>query len=132
MRFDCHAVAQAVRERRARARRRHGYTRRVVSALNPTQAKDLVDDEGRPYFLWDVDMTLRAFRDALTQGDPEGRAYLLGKLMRQAKPDDVFQFVSRADLEAAWPKLERHLGTTRSMWRWLLDRWSESDRRDDR
>jgi hypothetical protein len=46
--------------------------------------------------------------------------------MRQAKPDDVFQFVRLAEIVALWPKLERYLGRTRPMWRWLLDRWSGS------
>lgn len=75
-------------------------------------------------------MTLEAFRDALGGGDAEARAYLLGKLMRQAKPDDVFQFATRAELEAEWPALERHLGTSRLMWRWLLDQWRALDRGD--
>jgi hypothetical protein len=88
----------------------------------------MVDSRGRPYFLWDVDLTLDEFVRDLRGADDEVRAYLLAKLMRQAKPDDVFSFVRRADIEALWPRLEGFLGKSRSMWRWLLDRWGEAER----
>ena len=37
-------------------------------------------------------MTLEEFQEGLRNADPDVRAYLVGKLMRQAKPDDVFEF----------------------------------------
>jgi hypothetical protein len=98
--------------------------------LFPTPPDRLCDAQGRPYFLWDSDMTLDAFRAALADPDPEVRAAYLGKLMRQAKPDDVFQFVRLDDIVAAWPRLERDLGRERAMWRYLLDRWQEVRRAD--
>lgn len=65
-----------------------------MHVLNPTPRERLVDDQGRPYFLWDTDMTLDRLEELLRSGDRETRAYLVGKRMRQAKPDDVFPFVS--------------------------------------
>ncbi|MCA8975127.1 MAG: hypothetical protein KDC98_10415 [Planctomycetes bacterium] len=62
--------------------------------LFPTPPDKLVDAAGRPYFLWDSDMTLADFRQRLREEDREGRAYFVGKLMRQARPDDVFSFVT--------------------------------------
>lgn len=94
-----------------------------MSLLNPTRAEHLVDPAGRPYFLWDVDMTLEEFRARLNDADPDVRAYLVGKLMRQAKPDDVFQFVRLDDVVALWPRLSRHLGKSRSMWERVLEQW---------
>jgi hypothetical protein len=94
-----------------------------MAVLNPTPPERMVDATGRPYFLWDDDMTLDVFRDRLRGGDPELRAYLVGKLMRQAKPDDVFQFVRLAEIVELWPGLERYLGRSRPMWRWLIERW---------
>lgn len=96
--------------------------------LNPTPADKLLDAHGRPYFLWDCDLTLDRFQGALRDHEPTVRAYWIGKLMRQAKPDDVFQFVSRATIEEHWTLLERHLGRTRAFWTWLLDTWREQDR----
>lgn len=74
--------------------------------LNLTPATALVDRQGRPYFLWDLNMT--------------------GKLMRQAKPDDVFTFVKLATIRELWPLLERYLGDKRPFWTWLLERWSDA------
>jgi len=71
-------------------------------------------------------MTLVRFREILAEDDVEARAYLIGKLMRQAKPDDVFQFVTVSDIRADWPRIERYLGKTRPFWTWLLEQWPES------
>jgi hypothetical protein len=91
--------------------------------LSPTPWQHMVDQQGRPYFLWDSELTLEEFRSALRESAPEARAYLIGKLMRQAKPDDVFTFVSLQTIREHWPSLERYLGETRAFWTWLLDQW---------
>lgn len=96
-----------------------------MSALNPTPPERMVDAQGRPYFLWDVDMTLERFRELLRDPNPETRAYAIGKLMRQARPDDVFSFVSVAEIRENWERLEGYLGRTREFWRWLLTTWQE-------
>lgn len=92
--------------------------------LAPTPADRLTDAVGRPYFLWDDEMTIDAFRDKLRDPDADVRAYFIGKLMRQAKPDDVFSFVTLDEIGALWGRLERYLGNTRDFWRWLMERWS--------
>jgi hypothetical protein len=91
--------------------------------LNPTPPERLVDRENRPYFLWDMDMTLDELRARLDDPDPDVRAFFVGKLMRQAKPDDVFTFVGVSTIRELWPRLERHLGHQRDFWRWLLEVW---------
>lgn len=92
-------------------------------SLNPTPPDRLVDARGRPYFLWDLDIDLPTFERSLRDPDPEVRAWFVGKLMRQAKPDDVFRFVRLADIAALWPRLARYLGRSRPFWTWLLTRW---------
>jgi hypothetical protein len=96
----------------------------AMSVLAPTPPERMVDPAGRPYFLWDDDMSMEAFRASLRDPDPEVRAYFIGKLMRQAKPDDVFSFVTVREIETQWDLIERYLGKTRELWRWLLDRWA--------
>jgi hypothetical protein len=76
-------------------------------------------------------MTLEAFERGIRDPEPIVRAYLVGKLMRQAKPDDVFTFVSVREIEDLWPHLERYLGTTRPFWSWLLGTW-RAQRREAR
>jgi len=96
-----------------------------VSILNPTPPEWMVDGQGRPYFLWDMEMTIERFREQLAGPDPEVRAYLTAKLMRQAKPDDVFEFVTVAQIRADWPRIEPFLGKSRPFWTWLLAAWAE-------
>jgi hypothetical protein len=96
--------------------------------LNPTPREKLLDSRGRPYFLWDSDMTLEEFREGLRNPDPDVRAYLMGKLMRQAKPDDVFSFASPKEIRELWPRIDRHLGRSRPFWTWLFERWNAQGR----
>lgn len=94
-----------------------------MAVLNITPRQRMVDQQGRPYFLWDMELTLEAFEERLRDPDPDVRAYFMGKLMREARPDDVFGFVSLAEITEHWPSLERYLGRTRGFWTWLLASW---------
>jgi hypothetical protein len=73
-------------------------------------------------------MTIDEFRRALADPDPRIGGYLHGKLMRQAKPDHVFLFTTRARIRELWPHVERHLGRTRGFWHWILRKWDEDER----
>jgi len=83
----------------------------------------MVDAQGRPYFLWDVEMTLADLQRQLAEGDLATRAYLTGKVMRQAKPDDALQFITRQQMADLWPQLEKYLGNKRDFWSWLIEEW---------
>ena len=48
--------------------------------------------------------------------------------MRQAKPDDVFRFVTRATIRELWPRVQRYLGRSREFWTWLLEAWDSQER----
>ena len=91
--------------------------------LNPTPDHLLLDSQGRPYFLWDCDLTDQQFRDRLNNPDKRVRAYLLGKLMRQAKPDDVFRYTTTQRIREHWDLLLPYLGRTREFWTWIFERW---------
>jgi hypothetical protein len=97
----------------------------VAPMLCQTPPELLTDARGRPYFLWDVEMTIDEFRQGLADPDPAVRGYLYGKLMRQAKPDDVFLFVRLGAIRQSWSFIEKHLGEKKEFWRWLLDRWEK-------
>lgn len=94
-----------------------------MAGLAPTPADRLLDAQGRPYFLWDENTRVEEFRERLRDPDPAVRAYYLGKLMRQAKPDDVFTFVTLREIEAQLPAVEPYLGRSRPFWLWILERW---------
>jgi hypothetical protein len=87
--------------------------------LPPTSA-ELLDDAGRPYFLWWADVTVGELKERLASSDAETRAYWLGALLREANTRDVWLFTTEAEVRALWPRLIRHLGRARDMWAWLL------------
>lgn len=92
--------------------------------LSTTQPEALTDRRGRPYFLWDCDLTVAQLQDRLRDPNPDVRAYFMAKLMRQAKPDDVFTFVTLAEVRESWPRISRYLGQSQPFWIWLLDAWN--------
>lgn len=99
---------------------RQWYTRRMLRA--PTPPERLVDARGRPYFLWDVDLTLEAFRAKLDDEDDDEAAYWLARALRDAKPDDVLEWVDWARIAELWPRAARHVGRQRPFWVWWLER----------
>jgi hypothetical protein len=99
-----------------------------MTPVKITPLDNLVDSRGRPDFLWDTEQTLEEFLRNLRSGSVAARAYLLAKLMRQAKPDDVLRFVRPQEIADAWEEAQRYLGTTRPFWTWLVDRWKKLGR----
>ena len=97
--------------------------------LNMTPPERMVDARGRPYFLWDQSTTLEEFKELLQDREPEVRAYMMGKLMRQARPDDVFQFVTLSCIREHFSGLKRYLGDKLEFWTWLLDKLEARDGR---
>ena len=89
--------------------------------LNPTPLDQMLDEQGRPYFM--RSLTLEQFLKRLN--DPEDRSYLIAQLMREARPDDVFSFLSPRDLLETWPQVEELLGRQRVFWDWLLRIWED-------
>jgi hypothetical protein len=87
----------------------------------------MCDTQERPYFLWDCDVTLTAFREHLASPDVELRAYWLGKLMRQAKPDDAIAIAGLTEMRRLWLHLVRYLGRQREFWTWYLA-WTDGAR----
>ena len=94
-----------------------------MSLLAPTPPDRLVDAKGRPYFLWDEDLSTDASRSRLSDPDTEVRAYYVGKPLRQATPDDVFTFLTLAEITALLPLVDRYLGRSRDFWTSLLGCW---------
>ena len=86
---------------------------------------DLDDPEGVPYFLWDQPMPLQALRQKLSCAPPAERAYLLGKIMREARDTDVWRFTSPDEVNRIWDDLSVHLGRRRAFWKFLLDHWKK-------
>lgn len=94
--------------------------------IAPTPTAKLCDARGRPYFLWDCDVTLTELRAHLASADDARRGYWLAKVMRQAKPDDAIAIAGLAEMRRLWLRIERGLGRQRDFWAWYLD-WTDDD-----
>lgn len=84
-------------------------------------------DEGekRPYFLWDEDVSVTELRTALAGDDRELRDRLMGKMLREARDNDVWRFVTPAAVAKELPRLSRRLGRRAPFWHWLIEGWRQ-------
>ncbi|SRR5581483_3533109 len=85
---------------------------------------DLSRDDAIPYFLWDEPMTLGELRRVLDHSD-EDRIRMLGKILREAREEDVWLFTTPEEISRRWDQLSRYLGRRRDFWTFLLSRWRE-------
>lgn len=102
-----------------------GRLRRPCAKIVAVRAltTDLTRQDSRPYFLWDEDTSIAELHAVLCGPDERERQRLLGKMLREARDTDVWQFVSPADVAAALPKVSRQLGRRRPFWDYLIGRW---------
>jgi hypothetical protein len=85
---------------------------------------DVETPGSRPYFFWDEDVSVEELRAALqAESQADRRLRLLGKLLREARDIDVWNFVTPADVAAALPALGRRLGRRRRFWEFLIEGW---------
>jgi len=77
----------------------------------------------RPYFLWDVDASEADLRDRLRQPDPDARAQWQACILREARFDDVWNYLTLDEVVRDWRHIERHLGRRRDFWEYLLNGW---------
>jgi hypothetical protein len=77
----------------------------------------------RPYFLWDVPVSDADLRSRLHDPDPDIRAHWQARIMREARFDDVWSYLTLKEILEDWPDIQRHLGRRRSFWEFLLQGW---------
>jgi hypothetical protein len=81
----------------------------------------------RPYFLWDEDVSIGELHDVLAGGDNGRRDQLLGKMLREARDLDVWQFVRPVEVARVLERLQRRIGRRYAFWRFLIDGWRSHD-----
>jgi hypothetical protein len=87
---------------------------------------DLERPDAVPYFNWDAPVTNAAVRLALAEGNEDDKVFWIAKIMREARYDDVWRYVSlRRDVMPRWPQIEPHLGRWKNKWRFLIQGWNE-------
>ena len=84
---------------------------------------DLEDPDTIPYFMWDDPMTVSELRTLLRDSSRSERFRLLGRIMREARDNDVWRFTTPDFVVAHWEHLRPHLGRRLGFWSFLLDSW---------
>lgn len=79
----------------------------------------------RPWFLWDLDVTDAELRERLRQPDADARAQWQGRVMREARFDEVWMYLTLDVVLRDWEAIRRHLGRKRAFWEFLLKGWRE-------
>jgi len=82
----------------------------------------------RPYFIWDVPITDAELRERLQDPDPDTRAQWQGVIMREARFEEVWQYLTLTEILRDWTDIRRHLGRKRPYWEFLLNGWREDGR----
>jgi hypothetical protein len=84
---------------------------------------DMCAGELRPYFLWDEDVSIAELREVVAGPDTERRDQLVGKMLREARDLDVWQFVRPVEVARVLERLKRRLGRRYRFWSFLIEGW---------
>jgi hypothetical protein len=84
---------------------------------------DLANPETRPWFLWDEDLCVRELRAILTDQAHPRWVELAAKVMREARDDQVWLFLTPAKAAARYGEIAPRLGRRRAFWDYLLGAW---------
>ena len=59
----------------------------------------------------------------LRSPEPHVRAQWQALVLREARYEEVWRYLTLEDVLTGWPRLERHLGAKREAWKLLLEGW---------
>ena len=76
----------------------------------------------RPYFLWDYDLTEGDVHTLLRSGDDETKIWLASRILESARFEDVWRYLSLAELKAIFPQLKLK-PPVRAAWAYALGVW---------
>ena len=81
------------------------------------------DVRERPDFLWDEKLTREELREILRSDREEDRIYYAAKILREARFEEVWDYLSPVFVASSWEKLRLKLGRKREFWEFILAAW---------
>ncbi len=81
---------------------------------------DLTD---RPDFLWDEPLSRDDLKKLLDGENEEERLYYAAKILREARFEEVWDYLSPAFLASEWEKLRWRLGRKKRFWEFFYATW---------
>lgn len=89
-------------------------------------SRNLDDPEANPYFLWSETMTVAELRAILAgEEGPDEQLVYMARILREARYQDVWKFLTPQQVAANWDGLQRRLGRMRGFWNFLLTGWRQ-------
>jgi hypothetical protein len=79
--------------------------------------------ERPPRIGWDLPGGDEAAARYLTDPDPDVRAWMRGRLLREVKPEEAIERLGKQLISDELVALSRYLGRKRAFWFWLVDEW---------
>ncbi len=70
-------------------------------------------------------MTVEELKRKLNSASVEERNRLLGKILREARDTDVWEFTTPEFVWRNWDELSKHLGRRREFWKFLFEFWEK-------
>ncbi|OGS37142.1 MAG: hypothetical protein A2293_15800 [Elusimicrobia bacterium RIFOXYB2_FULL_49_7] len=86
---------------------------------------EIEEENGRPYFLWDDQLTWHQLRHILNMPNHPQFAYYLGKTLREANYGDVWRLVSLQTVLSHFKEASPFLGRQRNFWLFLIHNWKQ-------
>ena len=79
----------------------------------------------RPYFIWNADLTEQDVRQILASDDEYERTRMIGHIVRNARFDDVWKYVTLQDVIDNWRIVRGFLWppSLREVWTWAPQVW---------
>ena len=83
------------------------------------------DESAIPYFCWDEPITVSELKIRLKTASKQEKLRLLGKILREARDTDVWEFTTPQFVWKNWKELEKFLGKRREFWKFLFEFWEK-------
>ena len=97
------------------------------SVICPVCYNHTMSTPTRPYFLWDYDLTESDVLTLLRAGDEDTRCWLVARILESARYEDVWRYVSLAEVRALFPHLKLK-PPVREAWAYALEVWETMPR----
>ena len=76
---------------------------------------------------WDEQLTETELKELLSSTEHRRWAYYAGKVMREKRPDMVWDYLSPEEVAAHWEEIYPYLGRRRELWDHLFSIWEEEN-----
>jgi len=80
-------------------------------------------DTDKPDFLWDEPLSRDQLKQLMVSGSEEDRVYYAAKILREARFEEVWDYITPTFFGRQWDKLRTRLGRKKRFWQFLHDTW---------